>query len=117
MKKGNIKKIAVGRKDLYMLAPCSIAIDEGWNVRQDTEDLKSHIRQLADSIKEIGVQLPLTVYTRSLHMSYQALRSIYRARWNRRHPDWRIFCKFIESLPFFAWLIMPEGSKNVELLP
>ncbi len=48
------------------------------------------------------------VYDRSEHFSYQALRSIYKARRNHRHPDWRIFCKWIEGLPHFDKLIYPE---------
>lgn len=63
-KTGNIRSISVGRKDLYLLSPDSIEIDDGWNVRRDTDDLQDHIRQLANSIKEIGVQQPLTVYMR-----------------------------------------------------
>lgn len=51
------------------------------------------------------------VYVRSLHMSYQALRSIYKARRNHAHPDWQIFCDFIETLPYFNILIFPEGGK------
>lgn len=52
--------------------------------------------------------LPDKVYTRILTVSYQALRSMYKARKNHRHPDWRIFCKFIECLPYFDVLIYPE---------
>ena len=48
------------------------------------------------------------VYTRSVMISYQALRSMYKARKNHRHPDWRIFCKFIETLPYFDVFIYPE---------
>jgi hypothetical protein len=48
------------------------------------------------------------VYTRSVMISYQALRSMYKARKNHRHPDWRIFCEFIETLPYFNILIYPE---------
>lgn len=51
------------------------------------------------------------VYIRRLKISYQALRRMYRARRNHRHPDWPIFCNFIETLPYFAILIMPEGNK------
>jgi len=47
------------------------------------------------------------VYTRIEKLNYQSLRSIYRARHNHRHPDWRIFCQFIETLPYFDKLIMP----------
>jgi hypothetical protein len=52
--------------------------------------------------------LPDKVYTRAIMFSYQALRSIYKARKNHRHPDWRIFCKFIETLPHFNVFIYPE---------
>jgi len=50
-------------------------------------------------------------YTRILTASYQALRSIYRSRRKHRHPDWRIFCAFIEELPYFDDLIFPEAGK------
>lgn len=49
--------------------------------------------------------LPDKVYTRIVMISYQALRSMYRARRNHRHPDWQIFCDFIETLPYFKQLI------------
>ena len=49
--------------------------------------------------------LPEKVYTRILTMSYQALRSIYNARRNHRHPDWHIFCDFIETLPYAQQLL------------
>lgn len=49
------------------------------------------------------------VYTRICTISYQALRSMYRARRNHRHPDWQIFCDWVESLPYFDALIYPEG--------
>lgn len=48
------------------------------------------------------------IYIRDLHISYQALRSMYRARRLHRHPDWRIMCNFIETLPYFDKLIFPE---------
>lgn len=48
------------------------------------------------------------VYVRGLTASYQALRHIYLARHKHRHPDWWIFCKHIESLPYFDYLIYPE---------
>jgi len=55
-------------------------------------------------------RLPELVYTRSVMISYQALRSMYRARRLHRHPDWRIFCNFIETLPHFSTFIYPEAS-------
>jgi hypothetical protein len=52
------------------------------------------------------------VYTRIITVSYQALRSMYRARKNHRHPDWKVLCKFIEGLPYFDTLIYPEAQKE-----
>lgn len=52
--------------------------------------------------------LPRKMYTRIVVISYQALRRMYRARRNHRHPDWQIFCDFVETLPYFDKLIMPE---------
>jgi len=51
------------------------------------------------------------VYVRAEMLSYQALRNIYLARRNHRHPDWHIFCDWIESLPYFEYLIYPEGRE------
>ena len=39
--------------------------------------------------------------------SFQTLRRIYKERKSHRHPDWKRFCKWIESLEDFD-LIMPE---------
>lgn len=47
-------------------------------------------------------------YERVLTISYQALRSMYKARRRHRHPDWQIFCDFIEELPYYNKLIMPK---------
>jgi hypothetical protein len=54
--------------------------------------------------------LPDKVYTRIVMVSYQALRAMYLARRNHRHPDWQVFCDFVEGLPHFNILIMPEGG-------
>ncbi len=56
--------------------------------------------------------LPDKVYTRILTVSYQALRSMYKARKNHRHPDWKVFCKFIQGLPYFDVLIYPEINQT-----
>jgi len=46
------------------------------------------------------------VYTRAVDISYQALRAMYKARRSHRHPDWQLFCDFVETLPYFDQLIM-----------
>lgn len=59
-----LQDMAAQRKDLYMIDPRVIEEEPGWNVRIDGPELQAHIRTLCDSIKEIGVQEPLTVYMR-----------------------------------------------------
>jgi len=56
--------------------------------------------------------LPDKVYRRIVMVSYQALRSMYRARRHHRHPDWQIFCDFVEGLPWFPMLIYPEVNRG-----
>lgn len=46
-----------------------------------------------------------TMQKRVQMFSYQALRRIYFQRVNHRLPEWKEFCKYIESLPFFEQLI------------
>jgi hypothetical protein len=48
------------------------------------------------------------VYKRIVTISYQALRHMYIERRNHRHPDWRIFSRFVEDLNMFDYLIYPE---------
>lgn len=61
--KEGIKGVAVGRIDIYRMAPADLHVKDGWNARvvnfnrADPEDLG-----LAQSIAEVGVKQPLTVY-------------------------------------------------------
>lgn len=43
--------------------------------------------------------------------SYQTLRRIWIQRHNHRLSMWHDFCKWIESLPFFDTLIIPDHEK------
>ena len=54
--------------------------------------------------------LPGVSYTEAVDVNYQALRRIYFARRNHAHPDWRILCGWIETLPYFAELIAPARA-------
>ncbi len=51
------------------------------------------------------------VYTRNEKITYQTLRRIYKQRLGHRHPDWKIFTNWIEELPLFDELIMPQKKK------
>lgn len=55
--------------------------------------------------------LPEKQYTRILTASYQALRHMYFARRHHRHPDWKILCDWIETLPYAAELICVEKGR------
>lgn len=44
--------------------------------------------------------------------SYPTLRRIYLQRRNHRLPMWHDFCAWIEDLPFFDLLIMPDYEKE-----
>lgn len=58
-----IKDVAVGRSDLYRLDPTIIKIKEGWNSREANDPQNaSHVAELAESIREIGVKKPLVCY-------------------------------------------------------
>ncbi len=57
------------------------------------------------------LDLPDKVYTRIIKVNYQTLRRIYKQRRHHRHPDWHIFCDWIETLPHFYDLIMPEKKE------
>lgn len=52
--------------------------------------------------------LPKKYYKRGMDISYQALRAMYIARRRHKHPDWQIFCNWIETLEGFSTLIYPE---------
>ena len=48
-------------------------------------------------------------YTARLTTNYRQLKTIYHQRKNHRLPDWQIFCKWIEKLPYNEWII---GENN-----
>lgn len=52
--------------------------------------------------------LPNVIYTQTAMASYQALRRAYLQRRHHRHPDWQLFCNWIETLPHFNTLIIPS---------
>jgi ParB/RepB/Spo0J family partition protein len=69
-----IKELSIGRSDMFRIDPRIMQEKEGWNVRTPSPELTEHIRSLANSIKEVGVKVPLkiklegdTVYVTSGH--------------------------------------------------
>jgi ParB family chromosome partitioning protein len=57
-----LNDLSHGRGDLFRLDPRIIQVDGGWNVRTfDNPEVLAHVASLKDSIKKIGVQVPITV--------------------------------------------------------
>lgn len=62
-KKTGITSLSEGRSDLLKIDPRKLHIKEGWNLRDmSAPDTVEHIDMLAQSITEIGVQVPLRAY-------------------------------------------------------
>lgn len=55
-----------------------------------------------------------TMQKRVQFFSYQTLRRIWIQRHNHRLPHWHKFCEWIENLPFFDILIMPDKEKFIK---
>ena len=51
-----------------------------------------------------------TILTAGITTNYQQLKTIYAQRKNHRLPEWRDFCKWIETLPY-AFLITGEETE------
>ena len=60
-------------------------------------------KELAE-LKQEG--LSNVVYHQTAMVSYQTLRRIYFQRRKHRHPDWQVFCNWIETLPYANELII-----------
>lgn len=56
-----IAQFATGRKDIFLVDPCSLVIAEVDDYRDKTPELEEHIDNLAKSIAEIGVRKPIEV--------------------------------------------------------
>lgn len=61
--KGGISSLSEGRSDLLKIDPRKLHIKDGWNLRDmNAPDTVEHIDNLAKSIAQIGVQVPLRAY-------------------------------------------------------
>lgn len=91
-----------------------------WDTYRQGIDCLSSTSQMHTDMKHLkGEELairkqenaPNVVYKRGYVANYQTLRRMYKQRRNHKHPDWQIFCDFIEKLPYFDSLIYPEINK------
>ena len=85
------------------------ALLEGFKTDYD-EQLKERKKQLYLEIlysNPAGFQLTARMTT-----NYRCLKNIYIQRKNHRLPEWREFCKWIETLPYFEELINTNKYEN-----
>ena len=114
VKAGNDHAKAIRGINVYL----EIKLQVGWMIEFETyrhgveclstsssmhcELAQLHGEELAEQKQN---DLPSKQYTRILTISYQTLRSMYKARRHHKHPDWQIFCDWIETLPYAKELI------------
>ena len=73
--------------------------------KEHIENVKNKIKQLREQAKEKYLEILYTnpagfVLTARMTTNYRCLRNIYIQRHDHRLPEWRAFCKWIESLPY-----------------
>jgi hypothetical protein len=51
---------------------------------------------------------------RTVQLNYQVLKSMYFARRNHKLDEWREFCKWVETLPYFSEIVIQDGGKEGE---
>ena len=62
------------------------------------------------------IQLLPTSYNqkRTVTLDYEVLLNMYHARRNHKLDEWRTFCGYIETMPYFAEICLTEENSNVE---
>ena len=75
-----------------------------YNACEDKEEKKKKYLELLYS-NPCGMKL-----TARLTTNYRQLKNVYKQRKAHRLPEWREFCKWIETLPYFEELIKEEDK-------
>lgn len=80
-----------------------LIMEELKNTYNQTQDKDDYLRLLYSNPS--GFEL-----TARLTTNYRALKTVYSQRYNHRLPEWREFCKWILTLPYFTELTGLEDS-------
>ena len=79
------------------------------------ELLEDYAKMLKEKYLEILYTNPAGfMLTARLTTNYRCLKNIWRQRRNHRLPEWREFCKWIETLPYAKELICYEENETKE---
>ena len=95
-------------------------------IQQDLEYMKLNEENYQENaiyinLKELATQKYLEILysnpagfnlTARMTTNYRCLKNIYIQRKNHRLPEWREFCKWIETLPYFEELINTNTYEN-----
>lgn len=84
---------------------CIEVVKELVNKYNETKDPEDYLRILYSN--PCGMKLTAGMVT-----NYRQLKTIYRQRRNHRLPEWREFCKWIETLPMARELILPKEGET-----
>lgn len=98
-------------------------VEEYNDLVKDREIIKDHIHSDEEirRINELLYQKYLEILysnpagfnlTARMTTNYRCLKNIYIQRKNHRLPEWREFCKWIETLPYFEELINTNKYEN-----
>lgn len=83
---------------------CIEVVKELVDKYNETQDPEDYLRILYSN--PCGMKLTAGMVT-----NYRQLKTIYRQRRNHRLPEWREFCKWVETLPMADELILPKEDK------
>lgn len=70
----------------------------------ETQDKEDYLRLLYTN--PCGFKL-----TAAMSTNYRQLKTIYQQRKNHRLPEWREFCAWIETLPYFKEIVLGEENE------
>ena len=87
------------------------------DVNQEDPNKEYTIRNLKNNMTQKYLEILYTnpagfTLTARMTTNYRCLKNIWRQRRNHRLPEWREFCKWIETLPYAKELICYEEKEN-----
>lgn len=87
------------------------------DVNQEDPDKDYTLRTLKNNLTQKYLEILYTnpagfTLTARMTTNYRCLKNIWRQRRNHRLPEWREFCKWIETLPYAKELICYEEKEN-----
>lgn len=91
-------------------------IDAEWKnglAPQSVETQKDHAEEMKRRYLEILYSNPCGFkLTARMTTNYRQLKTIYHQRKNHRLPEWKVFCNWVETLPYFKEICIGEGGTN-----